>query len=536
MPPFEFKVLRMPFNRQEFYSYFLRSFGWQVQGMQESVDRVETRSFGTTLSTGTGHQNATFWHHPYTNNTTMSGRSYSTGWSSQMGNQVTNVKTSLSVTYQRDLAMPNHDRLAQLEAQCWPFVNAYFGRLDSGLKDDINWREWQSYAYLSKRAQNLIATGTEFPAKATGRFTKLEASHEGNATTFTFSFSVQNRKDMNCLVVVHLTDGEGNSLGDSDACYGDRSGNVAVTSFVKPRYDDSTWDDFKLTIPWDQFHIKKRSETVRYYAALVDISTDSEIVRTTPGQFSYSRSLFGTEEVSELPADPLVTIGNTPQPPKPTPAPGQSSGRSQASVPKPEPEPEPRKATATPPRSPVRRKAPVAADMVAAPMPAELPDAYGEIGKVKIVHNVVDGGRPGMQVQTDLLIRRRNGVKCRYTVFLLDHFGNPLKDVNRQYSTATGDVCASCIFTPDSDEDRIKGLSVFIPYEELDLPDGEYDLRLSATVIDEVKSVPLAANDKVFFFYTQNGDALRGSRARTITELLRAERAAAPTGKDKDQE
>ena len=217
-----------------------------------------------------------------------------------MGNQVTNVKTALSVTYQRDLAMPHHGRLAQMESQCWPFVNQYLARLDAGEADNTNWRQWQSYAYLSKKAQNLLQIGTESPVPATGTFSKLEASHSQGITTFCFSFSLQNRKDMNCLVVVYLKNGDGNSLRDADACYDDGQGNVAVVSFVKPRYNDSRWDDFKLTIPWDQLHIEKRSETVRYYAALVDISTDSEIVRTSPREFSYSRSFFGKTEVAEL--------------------------------------------------------------------------------------------------------------------------------------------------------------------------------------------------------------------------------------------
>ncbi len=495
MPPFEYKIQKMPHNRQDFYSYFLRSFGWQVQSMAENVDRVETKSFGTTLNTGTGHQNATFWHHPYTNNTTMSGRTYNHGWSSQMGNQVTNIKTALSVTYQRDLAMPHYDQLAQLEAQCWPFVNAYFGKLDSGAADNTNWREWQSYAYLSKKAQNLLQSGTESPVQATGRFCKLEASHSRDRTTFTFSFSLQNRKDMNCLVIVYLKNNDGHFLRDADACYDDRQGNVAVACFVKPRHNDSSWNDFQLTIPWDQYHLKERQEVVQYYAALVDISTDSEIVRTTPRQFLYSRSFFGKMEVAELPSDHVESIGHLPQPtlartPAPAPAPASAPTK-------------------------------VVAKAVAH-APAELPDAYGEIGKVKIVHNVVDGGRPGMQVQTDLLIRRREGVQCKYTVLLLDNSGSPLKDVNRQYSTETGDVCATCSFTPDSDEDRVKGLTVFIPYEELDLPDGEYDLRLSATLYDEVKKTTIAANDKVFFFYVQQGDTVKGSRARTPAELIRA--------------
>lgn len=64
MPPLEYKVLKMPHHRQEFYSYSLRCFGWQVQGMQENVDSVVSRSFGTTTNTGVGHQNATLWHLP----------------------------------------------------------------------------------------------------------------------------------------------------------------------------------------------------------------------------------------------------------------------------------------------------------------------------------------------------------------------------------------------------------------------------------------------------------------------------------------
>jgi hypothetical protein len=327
-------------------------------------------------------------------------------------------------------------------------VNGYFAKLDSGLADNTNWRDWLSFAYLSKKAQNLLVTGTESPVQATGRFSKLEASHGGGVTTFTFSFSLQNRKDMNCLVIVYLKDDEGNSLRDSDACFDDRYGNVAVASFVKPRYNDSTWNDFKLTIPWSQFHLEKGKETVRYHAVLVDLSTDSEIVRTTPGQFSYSRSFFGKEEVLELPGDSLESIGHLPQPPKPAPAPAQ------APVQAPAPRPEPIKVTITPQRQ-ASMKAPAAKKATAQPAPVEPADAYAEIGKVKIVHNVDDGGRLGMQVQTDLLIRRRKGIRCRYTVLLLDHFGNPLKDVNRQYGTETGDVCATCSSTPDADEDRV---------------------------------------------------------------------------------
>ena len=171
MPPFEYKVLKMSHNRQEFYSDLLMSFGWQVQGISENVDKVETRSFGTTLTTGTGRQNATFWHHPRTYNTTMSGYSTTRGWSSQMGNEVTTMKTSLSVTYQRDLGLPNRDRLAQFENQCLTCANRYLARLDSGGGQGYeNWADWQSYSYFKRKGQNLMRAGTEALSQATARF------------------------------------------------------------------------------------------------------------------------------------------------------------------------------------------------------------------------------------------------------------------------------------------------------------------------------------------------------------------------------
>ena len=75
---------------------------------------------------------------------------------------------------------------------------------------------------------------------------------------------------------------------------------------------------------------------------------------------------------------------------------------------------------------------------------------------------------------------------------------------------------------------------MFIPYEELDLPDGDYDLRLSATLFDEVKHVTVAANDRVFFYYVQNGDTAQGYKPRSASELISAAKKEA-AGESKPQ-
>ncbi len=529
----------MPHNRQEFYSFFLRSFGWEIQGIAENVDKVQTQSFGTTLSSGTGHQNATFWHHPYTNNTTMNGSSFNTGWASQMGNQVTNVRTSLSVTYRRGLSMPHRDRLAQLESQCWPFIEAYLKRLDSCATGNTNWREWQNYAYLIYKGQNLQQAGTENPPKATAKFLSLDAEHSPDVITLRVSFTIQNRRSMNCLLTVYFETDEGLHLRDEDAYCDDRRGNVAVVSFAKPRHDDSRWDDFHLTLPINQLHIGKKNATIRYYATLTDVSTDSEIARTTPRRFAYSRSLFGKVETLELPSGAIETIGNVPAPPpaQKAVAPNVPAVQpvSPAAVSTVAPTVVPTVApTAVPVTAPVaapkvaasstrRHSSSSSARVASAPKQTSIhrpsttsldtanpPPAIVTSKKANASQDTVTDGRLGIQIRMSFRVKQRAGRELELTVYLQSQWGKPLKDVNRQYNTASGDVCVSARFIPESNNAVITDLALFIPYEELDLPDGEYGLMLKPVLLDEDGKSVIANFDSLPFHYSQDGDHLHG--------------------------
>ncbi len=322
LPNLEYKVLKIPHNRQEFYSNFLRSFGWQVQSMQETVDSVTDRSFGTSSNIGGGSMSGTIHGVPGTDISHIHGSTQSHSWGTQMGMGVTRVHTVLTVTYTRDLTLPSRDRLAWLEQQCWPHVNAYFARVDASPSYDTNWTEWQSYAWFGHRGHNLMAAGTEALPPASAKFTSLKVAFgvtKGAASGLEFhmALDLDRRKGLWCQAAVYLVNDRGLHLKDADRAYADRLGRVAATTFLKPSYDGARFGDIELFLPYDQLHLTKSRATLGYYAAIIDISTDSQIARTNVREFSYHRRFLGSIEAAELGTGSLETFGG---PPPGTPA------------------------------------------------------------------------------------------------------------------------------------------------------------------------------------------------------------------------
>ena len=82
MPQYEYKVIKIPINQQQYYCSFMACFGWQVQNIQESVDRVVNRSMGFSNTTNYGSLNARTYFHPHTNNAATYGYSRNHGWGS----------------------------------------------------------------------------------------------------------------------------------------------------------------------------------------------------------------------------------------------------------------------------------------------------------------------------------------------------------------------------------------------------------------------------------------------------------------------
>jgi len=334
MPQYEYKIIKIPSNQQQFYLTYLPYFGWQVQNIQQNVDKVVNRSMGFSNSTNTGSMFAQSFYHPHTNTMNTYGSTYNHGWGSQINTEITDIKTSLTVTFFRDINIPDRNFLIDAEKKFNAAAKPYLARVEKENKwGDDNWPE--------RREVNKFAS-------------------------------------------------EGMTL------------------------------------------IKNNQHSV-------------------PPQIKAS------------PAQPKPATSDQP---------------------------------AAPP-----------------PVPAEPPSAV--ILGMEITQNVYQSGEPGMQILVHFNINNRKGIQCRMSAYFYDANRNPLKDVNRRFKTVDGNVSVGSTFTPGFDKCWYNHYILYMPYSELDRPDGSYNLGFDARIYDEITKTFLAATPYATFHFTKEGQEMRGENLST---------------------
>ncbi|MCC7493387.1 MAG: hypothetical protein IT204_13615 [Fimbriimonadaceae bacterium] len=142
-----------------------------------------------------------------------------------------------------------------------------------------------------------------------------------------------------------------------------------------------------------------------------------------------------------------------------------------------------------------------------APQPFDVtePAESATIYDFKIEHNV------RREIIRGLLLRTRfdvSGLKeqaCQLAVYLQRADGRPLLDRNSKFRAGDGSVAAFAEFTPPFDNADYRDWPIFLPYDELDLPQpGAYALRARAVVWDRRTSRALDASPWVYLSVTQN--------------------------------
>ena len=156
MTQYEYKVLKIPHIQQTYYCSFMAGFGWQVQNIQESVDRVVNRSMGFSNTTNYGSMDANTYFHRYSNSASTYGYSRNHGWGSQMNMEVTDVQSSLTITFFRDANIPYKYELQQVENRFLSATPAYLKRCAKEDKTNQAIAGTQSSANLLRRRQRII--------------------------------------------------------------------------------------------------------------------------------------------------------------------------------------------------------------------------------------------------------------------------------------------------------------------------------------------------------------------------------------------
>ncbi len=127
-------------------------------------------------------------------------------------------------------------------------------------------------------------------------------------------------------------------------------------------------------------------------------------------------------------------------------------------------------------------------------------DATGTIVSITQEPNVTPNNLLGMNIRLTVTANGLKGVPCDALAYFRDAQGEPLKDNNRQYDTTNGTVVASKEFTPETDQATINDLVIFMPYTELDLPDGTYNNLIFHVQLYDTKAKKFFAKSERYTF------------------------------------
>jgi hypothetical protein len=102
---------------------------------------------------------------------------------------------------------------------------------------------------------------------------------------------------------------------------------------------------------------------------------------------------------------------------------------------------------------------------------------------IKADFNVKEGGRTGMRIYTTFTVYNLKGKDLYLALYFLDEDGNALKTSNKKFASTEGDVALFYSMKPGFDEAFYDKIELFMPYDELKLSKGNYNLKINASVI-----------------------------------------------------
>ena len=103
----------------------------------------------------------------------------------------------------------------------------------------------------------------------------------------------------------------------------------------------------------------------------------------------------------------------------------------------------------------------------------------------RVVHNVTVDGVKGMRIHAKFTVKYGLDVPCRMIAYFFYDDGTKLKSGDKNYSTNDGQVSARARFTPKYDPAVYNDLQLFVPYEALNMEEGDvYDLKFYLALYD----------------------------------------------------
>ncbi len=100
-----------------------------------------------------------------------------------------------------------------------------------------------------------------------------------------------------------------------------------------------------------------------------------------------------------------------------------------------------------------------------------------------IDYGVTEGGQLGMRIHVKFTVYKMKNLPSYLALYFLDEDGTTLKDKNDKFTSSSGDVAVYKELSVPYDPGEYNDLTVFMPYSELDLSDGNWDLKMDVKII-----------------------------------------------------
>ena len=108
--------------------------------------------------------------------------------------------------------------------------------------------------------------------------------------------------------------------------------------------------------------------------------------------------------------------------------------------------------------------------------------------KIWVEHNVYENGKKGMRIHSHFFVHYAKSLQMSVNYYFYYNDNRVLRDTNNSYGTTGGQVCCFSGIKPGYDQTEYKDFSLFMPYNELHLSRGNYNLKFRGEIFYAGKS------------------------------------------------
>lgn len=152
---------------------------------------------------------------------------------------------------------------------------------------------------------------------------------------------------------------------------------------------------------------------------------------------------------------------------------------------------------------------------VATPTPTTNQPPYAVFKDLWVDYGVTEDGQNGMRIHVKFTAHNMLRMPAYVAVYFQYANGNPIKDRNGAFNSTSGDVAVYREITPGYNPAEYEDYTIFMPYSELDLGEGNWDLQMDAKLI--YKAGGLISQLKVHKFNYKKGPAVNNSDWSNVT-------------------